>query len=314
MKRLLLNLTFLASVCAVLAAWASQLLWYSFGNITGGLNAIAGSCPKNPRASCAIGAIQFVMGVIGAAAGAYGTYFGAFKRDLDGSAVYHIHEKTKWPTRSFKRGGDLSDMLRQHNASVPAKIVYHHLDGSETVGLYHFNSETRMHHTFADMALTHNLTRREVVGGNDGYGGSIHDDDTATYRNVAHGRGDTNEWAQLAYDQMDGGNNDSVCMGMVDPDNNENVAVVRLQPATNGDYNGLNTNACNGHGFRKRQPIPESDGIICQELCVVTSGPKSQCLEAGGGCLATNGACGANLNQPTRACDGIVCGMRRQCD
>lgn len=314
MKRLLIILAVLACACAALAAWSAQLLWSSLGNITGGLNAIAGSCPKNPRASCALGAVQFVLGVIGAAAGAYGTYFGAFKRDVDGSAVYHIYQQPKWTTRAFKRGVDLSSMLRQHNASDPANIVFHHLDGSRTEGLYHFNPTTKMHHTFADMGLTSNLARREVVGGNDGYGGSIHDDDTGTYANVAHGSGDTNEWAQLAYNRMDQGDNDSVCMGMVDPDNNEKVAVVRLQPATNGDYQGLNTGACNGNGFRKRNPKPDSNGIICQEVCTIVAGDKSSCLNAGGGCSYIDRGCNPNLNQPEKACDGIVCGEQRQCD
>lgn len=315
MKRLITAAIILSVVCAAIAAWAANLLWYSLGNITGGIDAIAASCPKSPTSACAVGAIQFVAGVLGAAVGAYASYFGLWgnKRDIDGDLVYQIYEQPLWSPRGFKRGEDISSMLREHNASNPARIAFYHKDGSRTSGLYHFNSETKMHHIFGDMGLSSQLHKREVVGGNDGYAGAIHDDDTATYASVAHGKGDTNEWAQLAYNQMQPSNSDSVCMGMVDPDNNEKVAVVRLQPATNGDYQNLNTDACNGNGFCKRHPQSNSD-VICQELCTIVDGPKEACLDAGGGCFIVDGGCNADLQQPLQACDGIVCEMRRRCD
>lgn len=81
-----------------------------------------------------------------------------------------------------------------------------------------------MHHAWGDIGLSESLlSKNEVVGGNDGYDGYIHDEGTGTSSNVAHSRGDTNEWAQLAFDNMGGANgaSDSICMGMTNPDNNE---------------------------------------------------------------------------------------------
>ncbi|KAJ9478019.1 hypothetical protein PHBOTO_001596 [Pseudozyma hubeiensis] len=116
------------------------------------------------------------------------------------------------------------------------------------------------------------------------------------------------------------GASDNICMGMTDTDNNEKVAVVRLQPAINGHYYGLNTNAYNRNGWRRRRkrfpslsPEPESNGIICQEECVITKGPATACYNAGGGCGVVNGECAANLDQPEAACDGTWCEPKRVC-
>ncbi|GAC92697.1 hypothetical protein PHSY_000252 [Pseudozyma hubeiensis SY62] len=153
------------------------------------------------------------------------------------------------------------------------------------------------------------------MGGNDTYAGAIHDDETGTYSNVASARGDTNEWARLAFETMGGANGayDSICMGMTDRDHHEKVAVIRFQISTNQEYEGLDTDACNGYGWRKRSPLPslrpESDGIICQK----EYGPSTVCCNAGGGCRVVNGECAANLDQPETACDGIWCEPQRVC-
>ncbi|GAK65441.1 uncharacterized protein PAN0_008c3658 [Moesziomyces antarcticus] len=282
-QHLLLVASFLAAISGAFALWAASLLWFSFGNITGGIISIVANCPSGK--ACAVGAIQFTMGVIGAIAGVVGVTYHPFKRDSSGTAVYHLYEDSRWSARRLKRNEDLVATLRQHDAADPARIVFHRRDGSST----------------------------HVVGGNTGYAAAIHDDDTGTYANVAHSKGDTNEWASLAFDQLQQAGADSLCMGMIDPDNGEDVAVVRLQPATNGDYGGLDTDAFNGHGFRKRDS-QRSTGIICQEVCTVVSGPKAACLNAEGGCSYVNGGCNPNLDQPARACDGVICGEERQCD
>ncbi len=130
------------------------------------------------------------------------------------------------------------------------------------------------------------------------------------------GQGDINEWASLTDDQLSNNDADSICIGFTDPDNNENVAMVRLQPATNGDYQNLNLDACQGHGYRKRSDrASEKRGIICQQVCtIVSGGNKQQCLDQGGGCSYVSGGCNPNLDQPASACDGIICGEQRQCD
>lgn len=311
MKHLPLVASFLAAISGAFALWAASLLWFSFGNITGGITSIVANCPSGK--ACAVGAIQFTTGVIGAIAGVVGVTYHPFKRDSSGTAVYHLYEDSRRSARRLKRNEDLVATLRQHDAADPARIVFHRRDGSSTHAWYHFNPETRRHHAIGDFGLSPAIAEREVVGGNTGYAAAIHDDDTGTYAKVAHSKGDSNEWASLAFDQLQQAGADSLCMGMVDPDNGEDVAVVRLQPATNGDYGGLNTDACNGHGFRKRDS-QRSTGIICQEVCTVVSGPKAACLNAGGGCSYVNGGCNPNLDQPARACDGVICGEERQCD
>lgn len=60
------------------ALWASQLFACGLGNVTAGLIAIVVNCPDTSKTACATGALQFVVGVIAAAAGVYGKYHGAF--------------------------------------------------------------------------------------------------------------------------------------------------------------------------------------------------------------------------------------------
>lgn len=178
-----------------------------------------------------------------------------------------------------------------------------------------------IHGSFATNEDKGSTAKREVVGGNDGFGLAFNDEDADTWYNVAGSSGDTNEWATEAYNNM-GDNEDAICAGFTDPDNNEYVALARVQPATDGDYTNLDLSAC-GNTYRRRWTEvlmrrsianPRSTKVTCPLTCLQEGDNVDRCEAEGGSCAPDSSGirCAFTLNGAAATdCNGVQCTASR---
>ncbi|OIW33130.1 hypothetical protein CONLIGDRAFT_676935 [Coniochaeta ligniaria NRRL 30616] len=203
--------------------WTATLAFNAFSNIVGGANAIAASCPKSPQGSCAVGAIQTVVGSLLAIAAGANAFFGFWKRDENGVATFVLTTDAAMAGAEPISHDDLKAMARTGPVRMQVLLKG---DSSPRHAAYHFNNDTGHHKVYARydgmpvnvMASKsmHDRRQEETIDGDDGFVGDFNDMDIDDWEQTDASSDAASNYANQIESQLESNNADSVCVGFSD--------------------------------------------------------------------------------------------------
>lgn len=288
--------------------WTATLALNAFSNIVGGANAIASSCPKSPVGSCAVGAIQTVVGSILAIAAGANAFFGFWKRDADGVPTFFLTTNaTMEGTTRVDR-----DFMKSLAAYGPTRMQLQ-LHGEDTVrhGSYHFDHVTGHHKVYSrydgqpvNLGWHYGKRQEETIDGDDGFVGDFVDFNIDDWEQTDSSADAASNYANEIESQLEDNNADSACVTF---DHGSDLdSELWIQPASDSTFTSVATQCGNPSKKAKvRQLDSVHVDIFIQPDC---SGgvANTQTTFTNGNCDQIAGWLGASVQEGGVECQAFL--------